>query len=108
MAMPKLNVNPAAYIVLDLFPASVFLDGENIGTELKAIVTDNTFYAFSDGPTIVIETPLLGFSGKGSTGYTVETENGTYTVLRSGDCGCGTRLRGYHPFLYVPYEGKLR
>lgn len=98
----------ARHIKLDLFPATVTTsDGTVLGEDLKAIVTDSTFYIFEDtleGPTYTKEEVLVSFEGTNKTGYTVVTEQDTYHVARSLGCACGSRLRGVHPFSGVPRE----
>ncbi|UDL16760.1 hypothetical protein SEA_ATUIN_67 [Arthrobacter phage Atuin] len=96
-----------AYIRLDLFPASV----NDMGEELRVIVTDSVFYVFDEtltGPEAVISEPLVSFEGSNQTGYTVVTESNTYAVARALNCGCGSRLRGIHPFMGVPYASQLK
>jgi hypothetical protein len=97
----------ARHIKLDLFPATVSVDGTVVYDEVKAIVTDSTFYIFEDtleGPTYTKEEVLVSFEGTNKTGYTVVTEQGTYHVIRHLGCACGSRLRGVHPFSGVPRE----
>lgn len=103
----NLDLEPAAHIKLDLFPAEVSLEGEILGSDYRAIVTDNHFYVIHDsvdGPYLVVKEPLDSFDGTNKTGYDVNS----YHVLRAKNCGCGSRLRGIHPFLYVPYEAQLK
>src|SRR4029453_6425121 len=106
----KIDVEPANFIWIDLFPAEVHAGGENeppmTDQEQRVIVTDNHFYVIADtldGPQAVIKEPLVEFDGSNKTGYTVTTtlEN-TYYFKRAANCGCGTRLRGIFPFDGVP------
>lgn len=95
------------FIQLDLFPASV----NDMGEELRVIVTDSVFYVFDEtltGPEAVIQEPLVSFEGTNITGYTVVTETNTYAVARALNCGCGSRLRGIHPFPGVPHAAHLK
>jgi hypothetical protein len=97
----------ANHIKLDLFPATVVVDGVSLGEDLKAIVTDGHFYIFEDtltGPDVTKQEVLVSFEGTNLTGYTVVTEQNTYHVSRSAGCACGSRLRGIHPFSGVPRE----
>jgi hypothetical protein len=92
-------------VQLDLFPAHVTLDGEVLGIALRVGVTDSHFYLFEDtldGPDIVRTEDLVKFEGTNKTGYTITTSENTYYVVRSADCGCGSRLRGIHPFYGIP------
>lgn len=108
-----ISVHPAAYINLDLFPAKIFV---SVGSfepkheEYRVIVTDNYFYIIDDrpeGPEAILTEPLKGFSGSNKIGYTVETDSGLYFVERALNCGCGSRLRGLHPFMGVPFVSQL-
>lgn len=101
-----IDVQPAAYVQLDLFPASVVRDGESLGEELRVVVTDNHFYVFTDaveGPYALIGLPLISFDGNNKDGYTIETAETTFAVKRAQNCGCGSRLRGIRPFAGIPY-----
>ena len=108
------DVEPASYIQIDLFPAKIHPSDEShteIGTELRAIVTDNYFYIFTDGgtgPEILVKEPLSSFDGSHKTGYTVVTETSTYFFRRSMSCGCGSRLRGLYPFVGVPHISQIK
>lgn len=109
-----LDVVPANFLYLDIFPGSVFTGGPekpSIGDEYRVIVTDNTFYVLHDtfdGPQSLIQEPLVSFEGSNKLGYTVVTETETYHVQRATNCGCGSRLRGVHPFIGVPYISQIR
>lgn len=105
---------PAQHIKLDLFPAKVSLlqDKELIpvtaeGTDNRVIVTDSHLYVFRDGseaPDPYIIEPITTFLGSTNKGYTVVTSSDSvYHVIRAVSCGCGSRLRGFHPFPGVPY-----
>lgn len=108
-----IDVQPAAYINLDLFPAKIFVSlgsFEPKHEEYRVIVTDNYFYIIDDqpeGPAAIVSEPLKGFSGTNKTGWTVETDSGLYFVERALNCGCGSRLRGLHPFAGVPFVAQL-
>jgi hypothetical protein len=108
-----IDVEPAQYLQLDIFPASVFPGGEenpSLGDELRAIVTDNYFYVIHDtisGPQLLIKEALVLFEGSNKTGYTVTTEESKYFVKRALNCGCGSRVRGIHPFPGVPHIAHL-
>lgn len=108
-----IDVQPAAFINLDLFPAKVFT---SVGSfepkheEYRVIVTDNYLYIIDDtidGPKALVSEPLQGFSGTNKTGYTVQTGDGLYFIERALNCGCGSRLRGLHPFAGVPFVAQL-
>jgi hypothetical protein len=93
------------YVLLDLFPAHVTLEGVVLGEALRAGVTDSHFYLFDDtleGPDVVRTEDLVSFEGTNKTGYTVVTAENTYYIVRSANCGCGSRLRGIHPFDGIP------
>lgn len=109
-----LDVQPAAFIYLDLFPAKFFVhdtyEFQPKHEEYRIIVTDNRFYIIDDtteGPAVVHELPLTSFEGSNKTGYTVTTPEVVFHVERALNCGCGSRLRGLHPFAGVPYISQL-
>lgn len=108
-----LDVEPANFIWIDLFPADVHPGGSSepsIGQELRVIVSDNYFYVIDDtinGPAFIIKEPLVTFDGSNKTGYTVTTENGnSYFFIRALNCGCGSRIRGIFPFAGVPFVAR--
>lgn len=109
----KLDVEPANFIRLDIFPGAVHPTGPEhpaLGEEFRVIVTDNYFYAIMEATSGIlfrIKEPLVSFSGSNKTGYTVETTEGIYHVRRADNCGCGSRLRGIFPFAGVPFESQL-
>jgi hypothetical protein len=109
-----LDVEPAAFIYLDLFPAKISVhDGYEFQPkheEYRVIVTDNRIYIiddFPDGPEVAHTQPLIGFEGTNKTGYTVTTPEVAFHVERALNCGCGSRLRGLHPFAGVPHIAQL-
>ncbi|QFG12202.1 Hypothetical Protein OBI_RACECAR_74 [Arthrobacter phage Racecar] len=106
-----LDVEPAQYINLDLFPAKVSAPSfASKHEEYRVIVTNNYLYVIDDsinGPYPVVREPLVEFVSLGKGAYTVRTEHDTYTVERALNCGCGSRLRGLHPFAGVPFVSQL-
>lgn len=110
----SVEIHPAQYIRIDSFPASVTVsdDTENSfpSKEYRVIVTDNRIYVLQDsvdGPEAVINEGLSSFSGGPKEGWTAVTTLATYHIKREDNCGCGSRLRGYHPFLGVPYAARM-
>lgn len=109
-----IDVEPATYINLDLFPAAiqaVTADFEPKHEEYRVIVTDNYLYIIDDtleGPAAIFKSPLVDFAGDTKTGYTVDTEDGSFAVQRALNCGCGSRIRGIHPFPGVPHKARLK
>jgi len=108
-----IDVEPANFIWIDLFPADVRPGGPDsatMGEELRVIVTDNYFYVIDDtidGPAAVIKEPLESFDGSNKLGYTVTTTLGnTYYFIRALNCGCGSRIRGLFPFAGVPFVAR--
>lgn len=106
--------HPAQHLQLDLFPALVTdvtsddpfrVTAE--GTDNRVIVTDSHLYVFRDGteaPDAFIVEPITSFTGSSGDGYTIALADGVmYHVIRAESCGCGSRLRGFHPFPGVPY-----
>lgn len=105
-----LDVEPAAFWYLDLFPASVQESGSVIGEEFRVIVTDNHFYVLEEigtGPALFIKEPLESFEGTNKTGYTVTAGGRQFFIQRAANCGCGSRLRGVSVFPGVPHESHL-
>jgi hypothetical protein len=110
MPVTIMDLEPAAFISLDLFPASVQTGNVVIGEEFRAIVTDNYFYVLEEigtGPSLKIKEPLVLFEGTNKTGYTVTTDKNVYSITRAANCGCGSRLRGVMPFPGVPHVSQL-
>lgn len=114
MVAIALDLEPAAHIKLDLFPASVYINGAEgvlLGEEYRVIVTDNYFYVLhevGDGAAILLKEPLVNFEGSNKTGYNITVGPLMYYyVKRAGNCGCGSRLRGLIPFPGVPFIAQL-
>ena len=104
---------PPSYIRLDLFPANVSRppgsDVDAFPTDrARVIITDRYFLVFMDsvnGPACVLSGVLYDATGDNRTGYTVTLDDDTvYSVSRSSNCGCGSRLRGFLPFPGVAYR----
>lgn len=104
----------AQHIKLDLFPSNVALPHADVSEEFpfptgdkRTIVTDSHLLIFTDGSenvTTLVEEPIISFEGSPAAGYMVEIADGTvYHVFRAASCGCGSRLRGFHPFPGTPY-----
>lgn len=98
------------YVRLDLFPALVTPRGASapVTDRGRVILTDEHMYVLEDatgGPRCIISGVLYDADGTNRKGYTVELDDGTsYDVKRSTNCGCGSLLRGLHPFPGVPYS----
>lgn len=110
---PIPGLEDARFIHLDLFPATVTpadSPEDVLGEEYRVIVTDNHFYGLLDsdsGPVVGLKAPLTGFHGHAKTGYVAETENGSFRVSRTVDCGCGSRLLGAAPYLGTPHISQM-
>lgn len=108
--MSKLDVEPAEYINFDLFPTAVrkgSLDAPSEGEQFRTIVTNNYLYVIVDavgGPVLHIKEPLESFEGSTREGYRVND----YYINKAENCGCGTGLRGIHPFMGVPFSAQLK
>jgi hypothetical protein len=107
----EFNLPPAAYIRLDLSPATLtspLYDGGKLEKQ-RIIVTDAYVYVFSDapgGPVLSYTYELQDFSGRSTIGYTLTVDDGdTIHVQRSTGCLCGSMLRGLRPFPGVPHIG---
>src|SRR4030095_2384918 len=104
----KIDVEPANAVWLDIFPAKIDSDPETFEAkheEYRVIVTDNYAYVIDDtidGPAAIFKEPLIEFGGTNKTGDTITTDLGTLYVTRALNCGCGSRIRGIHPFAGVP------
>lgn len=103
-------IAPADHIKLDLFPARVTSMGEEptlLHKDCRIIITDAHFYVFKESETgfVVAESgPITDFEGSNAVGWTITTpENREFIIFRDANCGCGSRLRGIHPFPGVPY-----
>lgn len=109
-----LTLDPAAYINLDLFPATVRSEsGTFVPTheEYRVIVTDSHFYVIDDtinGPDAIVRVGLVEFAKTGKKEYTVTSDTDTFYIERATNCGCGSRLRGIHPFAGVPFISQLK
>lgn len=109
----ELDTEPAKYISLDLFPASVHVgseDSPSLKDDYKVIVTDNYFYVITDTPegaVLEVKEPLVSFEGNYKTGHVVETDQNVYYIRKSTNCGCGTRLRSLRPFKGVIHASRL-
>lgn len=94
-----------SFIRLDLFPAEVLVSGERY-TPSRCIVTDDAVHVYMDatgGPAEVYTARMDDFSGRRTIGYSVTTADGEeIAIARAKGCGCGSRLRGFNPFLGVP------
>jgi len=101
--MAELDVEPASFILLDLFPCTVVSPQGDVVDDSRVIVTDNHFYAIVDaprGPELAVKEPLLEeYSGSLLDGYQV---NG-HQITKKSSCACGSRLRSLFPFLGVPF-----
>jgi hypothetical protein len=110
---PIPGLEEARFIHLDLFPATVTPENtpeEALGEEYRIIVTDNHLYGLLDGdngPTVDLKAPLTGFHGNSKSGYVAETGNGIFRIIRTVDCGCGSRLLGATPFLGTPHISQM-
>lgn len=106
----NLPVQDAKYMILDLFPATVEVDGEPMGDANKVVVTDNRLYVIKDapyGPYIHFEdgASYETFDRPSLLEYTVDTTGGHHvSIKRTKHCACGSRLRGVYPFIGVPYR----
>ena len=95
------------FIRVDIFPANVTVNGVDSYSPSRAIVTDDAIHVYQDapgGPTEVYTTRLDDFEGRRNIGYTITGANGdTVSLTSASGCGCGSRLRGYHPFVGIPH-----
>lgn len=109
-----LTLDPANYISLDLFPATVRSQNGTFTPaheEYRVIVTDSHFYVLDDtgvGPDAIVRLELVEFEKTGRTEYTVTTASEIFYIERATNCGCGSRLRGIHPFAGVPFISQLK
>lgn len=109
----SIDLYPAQFILLDSFPVTVHKFGDELrltGTEYRVIITDNRLYVLDDspeGPVALVNEPLESeLSGDNKTGYTLTAGGYDYSIKKSAGCGCGSRIRGYHPFLGVPFAAR--
>jgi len=110
-----MDVPPATYIRLDMYPAFVY--GENLPTNpdqnvldgKRVIITDTHMLIFSDGPQgpyLMYSGALVDIEGRNTIGWTVTTEEFTAQVKRSSGCGCGSKLRSLFPYPGVPHKAR--
>lgn len=115
----------AEHIKLDLFPAKILSTTEEptvLHAAIRIVVTDSHYYVFREGgtgPEVAESGPISAFEGDNTSGWTIEApespESQNFVVHRDANCGCGSRLRGFHPFPGVPmaryippgYEGRF-
>lgn len=98
---PFTPLSKPIHIKLDLTPALIQTDDpKDELNKVRIIVTDSHYYIFTSGPTLHEQGPLESFQLEGRGIYNL---NNQYTVQRSKGCDCGTSLKGFHPFLGVPY-----
>lgn len=106
-----IDVEPANQVWLDLFPAKIqvtpdpWADFQPAHEEYRVIVTDTYFYIIDDtldGPKAIVTLPVVAFEGTVKVGYTVTTKEASFLLVRAANCGCGSRIRGLHPFAGVP------
>lgn len=95
------------FIRLDLFPADATVNGETAFRASRVIVTDEEVYVYRDapmGPEIAYQARLEELEGRRTIGYTLSMANGDSVFIKNASgCGCGSRLKGYHPFVGVPH-----
>lgn len=92
-----------ANIKLDLFPATVYTgalgakDNVYLYKEARVIVTNDYIYVIEMGPTgarFAIQEELVQFDMNKKGEFQVAGTVETYVLVRDGNCGCGSRLRG--------------
>lgn len=107
--MEELRLHEANAIQLDWFPLNVVRDGEEFlptGSDYRVIVTDSHFYVLTDGlagPVSPVSEELVAFDGNHREGFTIVTTEATYFAKKAPSCGCGSQIRGFHPYLHVPH-----
>jgi hypothetical protein len=112
-----LDLKPAKFIRLDLFPAQIMemTDLKNptlVSKDMRIIITDDMVYIFKEGnqgPMIHYASWLEEFTGSNKTGYIATTAAGeTFQIARATNCGCGSSLRGFFPFPGTPFISQLK
>lgn len=92
-----------AHIKLDLFPASIYLgtaeehEDVELGIEARLIITNDYIFAIKmgqTGPEFLIEEELVEYTMIPKVGYQIAGAERDYFIVRDGNCGCGSRLRG--------------
>lgn len=105
------ELHPTRHLKIDLFPSLVSKGDEPMpGKEYRTVVTDNRLYVLDDspeGPISPVNEELVSLDGDYAKGFTVTTTEGVYTVTRAGNCGCGSRLRGYGGFHGISFEARF-
>lgn len=101
----------AAYLRLDVFPGTAVVNQTTVYTPARVIVTDDSVYVYMDsenGPTSVYSARLADYVGDRQSGEATSDEGDTVIISRASHCGCGSRLRGFHPFAGVPMMAQNR
>lgn len=99
------NKEDVRYINFEAFPGSV-TDEEgwkSLNEQLKIIATDSHLVIYEDFDLPLRTYELLSWEQVDRKTYIVQTDAGQLTIKREENCGCGNRLRGFHPFLGVPH-----
>jgi hypothetical protein len=97
------HVEPTTIVRLDLFPATVqdWTTGVEAHDVVRLVVTEDEVKIFSEdsgGPYEAASYRLYDFSGKNTTGWKIDLDDGSALfVKRSARCGCGSRLRSFRP-----------
>lgn len=96
----------AAFVRIDMFPATVTVNGTESFAPARTYVTDDSVLVYMDasnGPELVYSDRLADFEGRRTIGYTATTDSGdVVSINRASGCGCGSRLRGYDAFAGIP------
>lgn len=99
------DLHPVKHIVHELFPARIVAGGAYLGTGFKVFITDLTLTIWEEGP----DKPVLKYEGvydsiEGTRkdGLSLSIDDEMYYIVRDDHCGCGSRLRGFHPYPGVP------
>lgn len=115
-------IEPAQHIKLDLFPARITTSEQEpslLHKDCRLVITDSHYYVFKETTTdfeVAESGPISDFQGSNASGWSISApETQDFTVFRDANCGCGSRLRGFHPFPGVPhapyiprgYEGRF-
>lgn len=87
----------------DVFPARVTYDDGHRVEKARVLITADEIHVFRDdpdGPGVVQDGPITVVSLEGGPlrGITALTEAGLVKVVKTGGCGCGSRVKHVQPF----------
>lgn len=92
-----------ALIVLDAFPVIAYTPDGGKYEPARVVVYNDTVqvWAIPMGtaePVVVSEGPALSVEGNRLAGFSILSSDGTYKAIKTGGCGCGSKLKTFDPY----------